>query len=80
MKMEPDENRALLMLTVAETAKMLRLSESQVRTLLRAGHMPGVQFKFKSRAKWLIPRVELKTFIAKELAKTGVDGDGCHRP
>jgi len=55
----------LQMITVKEASALLRLSATQIHLLLNSGQIPGVQFRIRSRAKWMIPVQQLRETIAK---------------
>ncbi len=57
--MEPDE-----LLTVAETAKLLRRSTEQVRRSLREGVLPGRRLG----GQWFIDRAEAKAFLSRRMS------------
>ena len=72
-----DADASLRMLDVHEVSHLLKLSASQIRTLLRAGELPSVRFRIGARSKWLVPAARLRELIKlKSQSLSGAESGG----
>lgn len=52
-----------LLLSIAETAKLLSLSARTVWMMARAGEIPAVKIQHGARATWRVPVRELEAWV-----------------